>query len=80
MQNSSHFITRDLYLASFFILNKQPLLALRKENSIVYFQFEKKPITEKLVIDFFSGAAKVDPICYVENLKRLRRLINSYGK
>jgi len=72
-----YYESRDLYLSAYLNLNHQRLLGLRQENSIFYFQFEKKPTTEKLIIDFFSGAAKVDPILYIESLKRLRRLINN---
>jgi hypothetical protein len=69
--------SRDLYLSAYLNLNKQRLIGLREDNSIIYFQFEKNSITEKLIIDFFSGTSKVEPNQYVNAIKRLRRLIRN---
>lgn len=75
--SSSPYESRDLYLSAYLCLNNFRLLRLRKEKKIIYFQFENKSALNMSVIDFFSGVARVDPINYVNSLKRLRRLINN---
>jgi len=74
--NQNYLESKDLYLSAFLCLNKTRLLKTRKKNSILIFQFEVKPNTNDLVMEFFSGNAKVEPVHYVESIKRLRRLIH----
>jgi hypothetical protein len=68
--------TRDLYLAAYLCLNNQRLTGMHKEESITHFRYDDQKTLKQLVLDFFSGTARVEPIRYMDSIKRLRRLIN----
>ena len=69
--------TRDLYLAAFLLLAGQKLTGTRQTDRIVYFMFPQSPATRQLTLDYFAGNTSVEPLAYIESLKRLRHLVKN---
>jgi hypothetical protein len=75
--NQKYYITRDLYLSCFLLLNNLPIERTELNNAIVYFYFIENPKLYDLTLKFFNGSAKVDPLRYIEIVKRVRRMIQN---
>ena len=68
--------SRDLYLSGFLLLHQDiKLINTSSENGIIYFIFENSPKLQTLTLNYFSGEAQIDPLRFIESIKRLRHLI-----
>jgi len=70
-----NYSTRNLYLASFLLLNGIELKGLEPKGKIVYFLFDSSALTQNLALDFFRRKSQVEPTRFIDNIKNLRILI-----
>jgi len=69
--------TKNLNIASYLCASKIVLSKTRRVDRDVYFQFENKKEVEKLVNDYFTGKALINPQDLFARLNDLRDLIFS---
>ena len=70
----NHFISKDLYLASYLSSSGCKLHSHTRVDGITMFSFERTKELERLVEAYFSLNASVNPIKYDEAMKALRNL------
>ncbi len=69
--------TKNLNIASYLCASKIVMFKTRRVDRDVYFQFENKEEVEKLVNDYFTGKALINPQDLFARLNDLRDLIFS---
>lgn len=67
--------TRDIYLSAFLLLNHHKLIDTDCQGKIIYFSFKDSPSLQNLTLDYFSGQTQVEPLQFLESIKRLRHLV-----
>ena len=76
-QNTNLLTTKDLFLSSFLIVREIKLLNTEEKKGVVFFQFKDSPELQKLIAEFFTRSSVVEPMQYLSQLKKLRRIIGN---
>lgn len=69
------YTTRDIYLASFLLLNDANLLKLIPKDGVIWFCFEESAKVSQLTQEYFQRSGKVEPLTYIETVKTLRHRV-----
>lgn len=69
--------SRDFYLAAYLITVGQKLLSAGRTKSITLFNFEDTAELRRLVDQYFSMRALVDPMSYGSSIRALKSIIHS---
>lgn len=75
---ANNFVTSDFYTAAFLKAVEVPLIGINKSNPKRFrFVFEDNPKRIKLIDDFFTGRAVVEPRQLIAAIKELKSLMYS---
>lgn len=69
---ASQYKTRDIYLASFLVMNGIALAGLEKNDKRFSFLFEDSPKVKELTDLFYSRNARVEPMAYSMSMKQVK--------
>ena len=72
---NDEYITRDIYLASYLFLSEFKLINRQYKKGLVYFIFDSSPKLKDCVMKYHSGNTKVEPVRFIETIRRFRKLI-----
>jgi hypothetical protein len=71
----NHYITKDIYLASFLQINGFTITDTSSTNGTVFFHFKPSKKLDELVLKYFSRSTSVEPTRFLDEIKQLRHLV-----
>ena len=81
MKVSSEFVTKEISLVAFMELNQvrpvEYLVTPKGTKKMASFKFNKDETFVKLKEDYFDGKALVEPMSYMDAIRRIKTKINN---
>ena len=71
----NHYVTKDLYIASFLLINNFVLVNTIPDNRIIFFHFKNSTKLEKLLLKYYSRSTTVEPTRFLDEIKHLRHRV-----
>jgi uncharacterized protein DUF5659 len=67
--------TKDFYLAAYLVMKDQMLYGTDHNNNITLFEFENNSNLKKLIGQYYSLRANVEPMAYGNSIRTLKSII-----
>ena len=74
---NSKYSSRDFYLSAFFIARGCPLIGHSRVNQTTLFEFEETAELRKLVEQYYSMTALIEPMAYGAAIRSLKSVIHA---